>query len=374
MVLGAIGLGWLLQQRRPLPLFFWLLPMAGMAATVPVMLNNGRYLMPGLVIWLPAVVLGARLLEQQWLQGQRWLTGTVLVAVGMTIPTWANMFSNNMVDIRTQHVAAADWLALHTPADATIAVNDAGFVPSLAERKVLDLEGIVSARALTAALAGEGSTLALLRREKPEYVALFPAWFPGLFQSGAVEVLWRSQLARRTISGSDTMAIGRFHPEFLDNADILPHLLPGEQLRDVLDVSDLESEAAHAYHFNDQPPLSGRSNTIVRAEDRDGNIIVEGARRHSTFEEFTLSHAQNASRLVARLGSSSGVARLRVSMGDGSGGWEIPMVAEGRWVEGSLKIPPSASDTLQIRIEAEEVAPGITGGWQVGRWWLVGPE
>ena len=84
------------------------------------------------------------------------------------------------------HKTIGQWLHAHTPPDATIALNDIGAITFFADRRVIDLEGLVTPDILpyhrgTPGL-GEARDRNLERyldsRGWPDYVAIFPDWHP----------------------------------------------------------------------------------------------------------------------------------------------------------------------------------------------------
>jgi hypothetical protein len=372
----AIGTIWLLQKQRILGialLLCWAWPIIGQAATVHIHAVHGRYMMPTLAIYMPLLVLGLAAIDAYYNQNKPWANGTLLASMVFNTASWIYITSLNAEDIRLQHVNGAAWIERNLPPGAVIAVNDAGFVAALTDHPMIDLEGIVTMRTLPKALKGEGSLFSIIRDEKPPYFAIYPMWFPSLGKAGALEIIWSARLEQRTIAGGATMIIAKLKPEVLDAAERLPPLAPGEKVLDLLDVSDLESEAAHQYQFDDRLPWAGRANTILNGNLPDGTHIVEGARRHQQPESFILQNAKRATRLVARLGWSAGPLWLKVTAGGKTVDWKLPPIAEDTWQEVGIPVE-SSSDSLEVRIEPVEIPVAADGGWRVGRWWLVGPE
>lgn len=354
------------HKKRPL-LVFWggafLLPLIGMALTVPAGVNLNRYLMPGLALLLPMAMVGARRAPALFLLG-----------LLPSVPGWAQILGRSASDIRNHHVAAARWLADHAP-EGRIAVNDAGFVPVLTGKSILDMEGIVSMRALPYAQAGEGSLLSLLLKERPVLMTIFPSWYPSLSRSGALEILWSSTLTQRTVSGANELVIARPRWELLESGATGPSMTESEKVWDMLDVSDLDSEFLHRYQHSDAPLVAGRANRILTGLDSQERRLIDGVRRHYDTVAFQMNRPAGANglgRLVLRMGSTSAPVRLKIRLGGVVAGWNLPAVAEDRWVEASLPLRADPGEQLVVDYWVEESAPGPGGGLATARWWWVG--
>ena len=214
VVLMALGLSQLLDQewkaRRmgegTKGAVVLLLMMGMMAAAVGVTFHHSRYLMPSLPIFIAFYMVGADFLRRK-LDLASWPLGLALGWVLVGTFGWMNAFGKNASDIGQQQMALADWIREHTPSDARIALNDAGAIPYLSQRTVLDLEGIVSPESLRWSLAGEGSVFTLLRQQKPDFIAIFPEWFPTMAKASLFKVVARAHLDKQTISGGPEMVV-----------------------------------------------------------------------------------------------------------------------------------------------------------------------
>jgi hypothetical protein len=330
-------------------------PVVVVARTAAYPFHHLRYLMPFLPVLLVAALVGARATERAIGRSRgaapgAWLRGAVVVVVLANLPGWAHEYAANTRDIATQQVRLAEWVATNTPPDARVAINDAGAMGHLSGRRLLDLEGIVSPGVIASALAGEGSTLALLGRERPDYVVLFPAWFEGTFRAGLVHEVARASLTGRTISGGDLMVVGTLDVARLASGRTPPALRAGERIVDALDVSDLADEAAHAWTAAALP----RDNRVI-AGQLDGATIVDGARRLAGEERFAMRTAGGRARLVGRFGPGPAGA-LTV----GETRQALPEVPEGAWIELTF---PMASGDVRVAGDARTIA-----SW----WWIEG--
>jgi hypothetical protein len=383
----AIGIGWLIAGDRrndagglgAIVLVLWLAVLLLLAALMPLDWHHHRHLMPTLVLFVPVVALGADQIDR-WLQRAtgwrpRHVMLTVLaVAWVIMLPGWAHTFAVNARDIVNQQVWCGRWVAEHTGDDVTVALNDAGAIAYLGGRRILDLEGVVSPRALPWALSGQGSVLSLIRRERPDWIVCFPQWFPGLYRAGAFEVLQHVRLDRHTISGAADMVIARPRAAVFMSGERAPDLAAGARVVDTIDVTDLVSEEEHAYRFDDAQPDAARANRIVHALTADDSPLIDGARRHHRYEAFRLqARAGGRCTLIARLAAAASPTTVEVTIGgDAAGEWTFPAVPDDRWLEARFDLPRSAAGAaIDIELRAAGATPGTRGGWSVARWWLV---
>jgi len=78
---------------------------------------------------------------------------------------------------------AGEWLAAHTPPEASVGALEVGIIGYYAERPMVDFAGLIQpqiARRLAAAGTYQGSAEWAIRTYRPDYVVLYPEAFPGL--------------------------------------------------------------------------------------------------------------------------------------------------------------------------------------------------
>lgn len=168
----------------------------------PLVGNFGRYYYPllpfviclgcvGLVPWAERLALDQRLRRRTLLP----LALAVLLVAWPTLSHWrttAGQFAQSVHDVEAGDAAAARWLRSRLEPGATLAVNDIGVLKYLLpEHRMYDLAGIVTPevhRFTAAAVAGgepwEEGIARYLERVRPDYLVVFPDWFPRLLASG----------------------------------------------------------------------------------------------------------------------------------------------------------------------------------------------
>ena len=117
------------------------------------------------------------------------------------------------------------WVAANTPPDARLAVNDVGAIGYLSRREIVDVMGLVTPAILPYRRDGEAGVLRYLERACPDYLIVFPRWFPRL--TAMVErftPIYRVALARNTTAGAEEMVV---YETIWNRASPAPRPCPG---------------------------------------------------------------------------------------------------------------------------------------------------
>jgi hypothetical protein len=105
------------------------------------------------------------------------LLGALLFGIGSTILN-VKIFAGQVENIQEMQVQMGRWAASATPPDALLAVNDIGAITYFSERKILDVVGLVSPEVIPYLRQGERGILSLLAEKRPDYLIVFPNWYP----------------------------------------------------------------------------------------------------------------------------------------------------------------------------------------------------
>lgn len=344
------------------------------AWTVPLGWHHYRYLHPGLALLLPTAGWGLWQGVERLAPGQgRWVLGGMVALAALDATGAARLSGGSGSDIRQQHFEMARWIDAETAPADRIAVNDCGVLGVASNRRIVDLEGIVTARALPAALAGRGSQLSFLQQERPAWFVGYASWYPGLEAAGVLQRKHLAHLYQRTSAGGDEMGAYQIAYEALD-AGRAPPLGDGT-VSSYLEITHLDSEARHGHQLSDDGAAAARRQEIGAGLRADGLLMVHGMRRIEDWQRFVMVRDPQRSqdRLIARFGASREPALLEVSVNGGPAArLLVPEVPRDRWIELAVPLPGlGAVELLDVAVEVVSSGKGETGGYAVAGWWWV---
>ena len=142
----------------------------------------------------------------------RWLRVAVcaLLLLGLVwrLPSGAQAYAWGVQNINAMQVRLGHWVAAETPPDALIALNDLGALSYFGERRVIDLVGLATPEILPYRREGVDGVLRYLGRRCPDYLVVFPAWFPELVRrTDLFRPLKEVTLPHNVVAGAATMAV-----------------------------------------------------------------------------------------------------------------------------------------------------------------------
>lgn len=169
-----------------------------------------------------------------WLVGGLWLVLFLATAFSAApgLIRWAAVYGRNVHNINRQHVAMAEWVRDHTPADSLIATHDIGALGAISQRPVMDLFGLVTptmirpVRTVIPTLGIPSNWyLERLREREAIYLVGYPDWLifigtaPQCFEELHREVLGPVTTDNMDVSGGREMVAYRIRRDEL--AEIL---------------------------------------------------------------------------------------------------------------------------------------------------------
>ena len=83
-------------------------------------------------------------------------------------------------NIDAMQVQLGRWIAANTPPGSRVALNDVGAIAYVSRREVVDVMGLVTPAIIAYRQNGEPGVLRYLERTCPDYLVIFPVWFPML--------------------------------------------------------------------------------------------------------------------------------------------------------------------------------------------------
>jgi hypothetical protein len=170
--------------------------------------QEGRYsihLLP-LAAVLAALGLGA-VPTGWWRRGA--VTAYILLALA-PLGTAADRYAWAVQNINAMQVHLGHWIDAHLPPASRLAVNDIGAIAFFSRRPVIDLMGLVTPDVIPYRRGGEADVLRYVVQRCPDYVVVFPRWFPLMTQrADLLEPVYRVRLEHNEVAGAAEMVVYR---------------------------------------------------------------------------------------------------------------------------------------------------------------------
>uniref|UniRef100_A0A7V3RH32 Glycosyltransferase RgtA/B/C/D-like domain-containing protein n=1 Tax=candidate division WOR-3 bacterium TaxID=2052148 RepID=A0A7V3RH32_UNCW3 len=112
-------------------------------------------------------------------------------------------YASNVKSINEIQVKAGKWIKKYTPHDAIIAVNDVGAIAYFSNRNIIDLCGLVTPEIINYFNRYKNNKIGAyyyVLEKKPDYLVIFPRWFPGLTDTNQFQILHRIRYDKNTAS------------------------------------------------------------------------------------------------------------------------------------------------------------------------------
>ncbi|WP_437725632.1 hypothetical protein [Sorangium sp. So ce861] len=387
IALGAVALA-VAAHRRGRPAHAAIVAALALGALLPCtylsfLWNRVRYVWPFAPAWLVMAACLARELGDAAQRVRRSLhyvtpliAGAFAGALAARLPWAIHDLANSARAIDRQQVWLGRWAAQHLPEGARIGVNDTGALAYFSGRRTFDVVGLTTEGEARYWVAGAGSRFEhyekLPQERRPTHFIVYPHWM------ACAPVLGRelvdATVEDQAILGGTTMIAYEARWDLLGSGALPVRAAPGERIFDEVDVSDLESEAAHGYALE---PLADQRNVAVALaapeSDAPGEVdrgraeIADGGRYYRTADRFVVhvGAPPAEARLVMRVASDDG-AELAISVaGAEAGAVEVPA---GTWVERAVALPAARlAGATPIAITLRRGA-----GFHAFHYWIVG--
>lgn len=192
-------------RQNWLPVAWSLGLLAFYAWLLPVLYHHARYLMP-IIPWVALYGSAGLLSFHRRLRRFLFVINTLVLLIFWF---WgANIYSWNVDNIQDQQVTIGHWLAEETPVQTTVAANDVGALGYFGERRIIDLEGLITPEIAQMRAAGL-SPLPFLREQHVEYLVIYRDLDrPWLAELSLVPV-FTATLEFNTISAAEQMIVYR---------------------------------------------------------------------------------------------------------------------------------------------------------------------
>jgi hypothetical protein len=157
-----------------------------------------------------AFIVVAAALGPTWTRRRGVLTAVWLALSLVSLVPAASRYAWGVQNINAMQVHLGHWVAHSVPRHARLALNDIGAIAYISRRPVLDLMGLVTPEILPYRRQGEDGIIRFVGEQCPDYVIVFPAWFPNMTaRRYLLEPIYRVRLERNEVAGADEMVVYR---------------------------------------------------------------------------------------------------------------------------------------------------------------------
>jgi len=132
----------------------------------------------------------------------------------VTLVQGERFYTQSVANVEESDVAVARWLAGRLAPDAVLAVNDIGAIKYLLPNRIVDLASIATPeigrevrRAAAAGASWNDALLAAVARRRPDYMVIFPSWFPGLAADPRFRPVYRLTIPGNVTMGGDEIVV-----------------------------------------------------------------------------------------------------------------------------------------------------------------------
>lgn len=167
--------------------------------------QEGRYSIQLLPLAFVLVALGVGALP--W---PRLALTVFLVCALVPLGRAADRYAWGVQNINAMQVHLGHWVRTHLPPTSRIAVNDIGAIAYWSRYPLIDLMGLVTPDIIPYRRHGEGGVIRYLAERCPDYLIVFPTWFPQLTaRQESLEPIYRVRLERNEVAGGPEMVVYR---------------------------------------------------------------------------------------------------------------------------------------------------------------------
>jgi hypothetical protein len=366
--------------RRALPWHAVFVGMVAAGALIPCtylsfLWNRLRYVWPFAGAWM--VMLGCLARELGDLARYRFrravhlapvLAGAAAAAVGMRLPTAVKDLANSARAIQKQQVELGHWARGALPASARVGVNDTGAIAYFGARPTFDICGLTTEGEARYWNAGAGSRWEhyekLPRERLPTHFIVYPGWMSCPICLG--KKLTEATVEDQSILGGVTMAAHEARWDLLGTGALPAHPPERLTLADEVDVSDLESEAAHGYAVG----YNGDGDDHPRAAEIAGRTVADAGRARRTLDRFRVKiPAGKRARFVLRA-LPDARAELDITLGGRSAG-ALSLATEEGWAEPWLPVPDAVSGDVEVTVSVRAASAPVFSAYHY--WIYAGP-
>jgi hypothetical protein len=176
--------------------------------------QEGRYsiqLLPVAVLTLAAAWTAvARRVEWHRAALARSVGALYLALALLTLVPASERYAWGVQNINAMQVHLGHWVDANLPQTATLAVNDIGAIAYFSRRPVIDLMGLITPEIRPYRREGEAGVTRYVIERCPDFVIIFPTWFPQLSaRRDLLNPIYSVRLEHNEVSGGPEMVVYR---------------------------------------------------------------------------------------------------------------------------------------------------------------------
>ena len=138
----------------------------------------------------------------------RLVAAALLVGALVALPSAASRYGWAVQNIEAMQVHLGHWVARNTPPTARIGLNDVGAITYISRREIVDVMGLVTPAIIPFRRDGEKGVLRYLEQACPDYLIVFPAWFPTIAEmADRFHPVYRVRLDHNEVAGADELVV-----------------------------------------------------------------------------------------------------------------------------------------------------------------------
>lgn len=137
-----------------------------------------------------------------------WVVSAYLLIAALLLWPASQRYAWAVQNINAMQVHLGGWVEKNLPKNARLALNDVGAIAFVSRREVIDLMGLVTPEILPYRREGEAGVLRYLEKVCPDYLIIFPDWFPELARrTDRFTPLYPVKLEQNRVAGADLMVV-----------------------------------------------------------------------------------------------------------------------------------------------------------------------
>ncbi|MBU0976722.1 MAG: hypothetical protein ABIE03_01930 [Patescibacteria group bacterium] len=174
----------------------------------PNLRHHGRYTMPFIPLYAIIGVVGIEFTAQKLkiaaAKIKIFVFTTASIYLILMLSVWASTFGWNVKNINDMHVKLGNWILENTKPNDVIALNDIGAMTYISDRKIIDMMGLVSPEILETRIYDtradrEEALWKLILEKNPEYIIIFPSWFPNIAKKEELKEVYKIELDKYAV-------------------------------------------------------------------------------------------------------------------------------------------------------------------------------